>query len=104
MEITDSTFQSLVMSEPILIVDCWAPWCGPCRMLSPIMDELAQEYKGRVTIGKLNVDENPEVCQNYEITSIPTVLCFQNGELIRREVGAAPKAKWQVFIESLLEA
>lgn len=103
MEITDSNFQSLVLSKPILLVDCWAPWCGPCRMLSPIMDELEKEYEGKISIGKLNVDENPLVCQNYEIMSIPTVLCFQNGELIHREVGAAPKAKWKILIESLLK-
>jgi thioredoxin len=91
--VTDASFEREVLgagSMPIL-VDCWAPWCGPCRMIAPVLDELAAEAKGRYLIAKLNVDENPQVSGRFGIRSIPTMLIFKNGELIDTLVGALPK-------------
>ena len=93
LTITDASFQQEVLQasgSPIL-VDCWAPWCGPCRIVGPIMDQLAAESNGRYRIGKLNVDENPMTASRYQIASIPTMLIFKNGNLIDRIVGAQPK-------------
>jgi len=91
--VTDATFERDVLragSAPVL-VDCWAPWCGPCRMVGPIMDQLAVESNGRYRITKLNVDENPRIASQFQIQSIPTMLIFKNGKLIDRLVGAQPK-------------
>jgi thioredoxin 2 len=90
--ITDSTFNQEVMAYPgTVLVDCWAPWCGPCRMVGPILDELAGEYRGRVKIAKLNTDENPMISSQYRISSIPTMLIFKNGTQVDRITGAVPK-------------
>ena len=91
--VTDATFQSEVLqggNKPILL-DCWAPWCGPCRMVGPIMEQLAAESQGRYRIAKLNVDENPRTAAQFQIQSIPTMLIFKNGNLVDRIVGAQPK-------------
>jgi len=91
--VTDATFERDVLragSVPVL-VDCWAPWCGPCRMVGPIMDQLAVESNGRYRIAKLNVDENPRIASQFQIQSIPTMLIFKDGKLIDRLVGAQPK-------------
>ena len=91
--ITDQTFEKEVMQtkgRPVLI-DCWAPWCGPCRIISPILDELAAESQGRYRIAKLNVDENPQTSSHFRIASIPTLLIFKNGELVDRIIGVQPK-------------
>ncbi len=91
--VTDATFEGEVLrvgSMPVL-VDCWAPWCGPCRMVGPIMDQLAAESNGRYRIAKLNVDENPRIASQFQIQSIPTMLIFKEGKLIDRLVGAQPK-------------
>lgn len=91
--VTDATFERDVVrvgSMPVL-VDCWAPWCGPCRMVGPIMDQLAAESNGRYRIAKLNVDENPRIASQFQIQSIPTMLIFKDGKLIDRLVGAQPK-------------
>jgi len=91
--VTDASFESAVLGAgptPIL-VDCWAPWCGPCRMIAPVLDELAAEANGRYQIAKLNVDENPQTSGRFGIRSIPTMLIFKNGELIDTLVGALPK-------------
>lgn len=91
--ITDQTFEKEVMQtkgRPVLI-DCWAPWCGPCRMISPILDELAAESQGRYRIAKLNVDENPQTSSHFRIASIPTLLIFKNGQLVDRIIGVQPK-------------
>ncbi len=85
---TDANFDSLIGSSQTVLVDCWAPWCGPCRMIGPVIEELAQEFGNRVLIGKLNVDENPQVAQRYQIRSIPTLLFFKNGQLSDTIVGA----------------
>lgn len=91
--ITDQTFEREVLSargKPVL-VDCWAPWCGPCRIIGPVMDQLAAESQGNYRIAKLNVDENPATASQYQISSIPTMLIFKDGKLIERLIGVQPK-------------
>jgi len=90
--VTDDTFHRDVLSTPgLVLLDCWAPWCGPCRMVGPIMDQLARESDGRYRIAKLNVDENPRISAEFQIQSIPTMLIFKDGKLIDRIIGAQPK-------------
>lgn len=102
LEVLDANIKALLAENSILVVDFWAPWCGPCKMMLPVVEELAAEYEGRVPVGKLNVDENPDTCEEYGIMSIPTLLFFKNGELVERIVGAARKNDVQKVIESLL--
>lgn len=101
-EFTDANFQDEVLSatEPVL-VDFWAPWCGPCRMLMPTVEQLANEYAGKVKIGKVNTDDNQGTAASYGITSIPTVMLFKNGQLVDKVVGAPPK---QHFVNMLDKA
>lgn len=103
IDVTDRTFQSEILdfSGPVLI-DCWAPWCGPCRTVGPIIEQLASEYSGRVRIAKLNVDENPNTASRYAIRSIPTMLLFKNGNLVDTLVGALPKGEIKSHLNSLL--
>lgn len=89
--VTDSNFQSTAQKYAVLVVDCWAPWCGPCRMIAPTIDALAIDYKGKAAFGKLNTDENTVTAQQYGIMSIPTLLFFKNGELADRLTGAVPR-------------
>ena len=92
-QFTDSNFDSDVLkSDKPVLVDLWAEWCGPCRMLTPIIDELHTEYEGKAVIGKLNVDENPMVSEKYGVRSIPTLLIFKNGELVDKQVGVVSKS------------
>jgi thioredoxin 1 len=91
IEITDATFKEIIQKHPLVVVDCWAPWCGPCRMVAPVIKELARDYAGKILFGKLNVDENPEVSAQYQIMSIPTLLVFKNGKLVDKIVGAMPR-------------
>lgn len=100
--ITDGNFAEFVQNNTVAMIDCWAPWCGPCRMLSPVVDELAQEFEGKAAIGKLNVDENQQVCEQFGIMSIPTLLLFKNGELVDRLTGAHPKTTIQSKLNSLI--
>ncbi len=91
-EITDANFQESVLErEGLTVVDFWAEWCGPCRMIAPIIEDLSKEYDGKVLVGKLDVDNNPEVSMKYGIRSIPTILFLKNGEVVEKQVGATSK-------------
>ncbi len=97
---TDANFEELVLkSSKLAIVDLSAEWCGPCRMVSPIIHELADEYEGRIVAGEMNVDENPDVTAQFRVRNIPTVLFFKNGEVVDKQVGAVPKATFKALIE-----
>jgi len=91
IETIDASLAKLIRSHPVVVVDCWAPWCGPCRILSPIVEELARDYAGKILFAKLNVDENQETAVEYGIMSIPTLLIFRNSKLVDRIVGAMPR-------------
>lgn len=99
-QVTDGDFESTVINagKPAF-VDFWAPWCGPCRIIGPIVEELAPSYEGRAVIAKINVDDNPGVAQRYQVSSIPTLLMFKDGKLVDRAVGALPRAELQKFID-----
>ena len=102
LEITDSNFQEIVAEGKPVVMGFLAPWCGPCKMVGPIIDELATEYEGKVIIGKCDVDENGDVAAEYGIRNIPTVLFFKNGELVDKQVGSAPKSAYVAKIEAIL--
>lgn len=90
--LTDQNFNKEVLqSDQVVLVDFWAPWCGPCRIVGPIVEQIAQEYLGKAKVGKLNVDENPITSQNYGIMSIPSLLIFKNGQVVDQLIGAHPK-------------
>lgn len=103
LELTDANFEELVIkSDKPAIVDLWAEWCGPCRMVGPLVEELSHEYDGRAVIGKLDVDSNPGVTSKYGIRNIPTILFFKNGEIADKQVGAVPKSVLAAKLEKLL--
>ncbi|MBI4765978.1 MAG: thioredoxin TrxC [Deltaproteobacteria bacterium] len=103
LEVTDQTFQREVLGFPgAVVLDCWAPWCGPCRMVGPIIDQLAKEYAGRIKFAKLNTDENQRTSGQFSIQSIPTLLFFKGGKLINRQVGALPKGEIEKQLRSIL--
>ncbi|MDH5365566.1 MAG: thioredoxin [Cyclobacteriaceae bacterium] len=91
IEITDANFEEVMGSEQPILVDFWAEWCGPCKMIGPVVEELAGDYEGKAVIGKVNVDENPTVAAKFGIRSIPTLLVFKGGEIVDKQVGAVPK-------------
>lgn len=102
-EVTDGTFQRAVLASPLpVLVDCWAPWCGPCRTVAPVLDELARDYAGRVRIAKLNVDQSPSTAGRYAVQSIPTMLLFKDGREVDRLVGALPRARIEEALNGLL--
>jgi len=91
IEVTDASFKGIIQNNSLVVVDCWAPWCAPCQIVAPVVEELARDYAGRILFGKLNVDENIEVAMQYQIMGIPTLLVFKDGKLIDRVVGAMPR-------------
>jgi len=103
IEITDATFRKAIESHPVVVVDCWASWCAPCRILSPIIEELAQDCAGKILFAKLNVDENQERSLEYGIMSIPTLLVFKGGKLVDRIVGAMPRSMLEPKITRYLQ-
>jgi thioredoxin 1 len=103
LEITDATFEETVLKSKIpVMVDFWAAWCGPCRMVGPIIEQISEEYKDKAVVGKVDVDANQEFAAKYGVRNIPTVLVFQNGEVVGRQVGVAPKNAYTDAIDSLL--
>jgi thioredoxin 1 len=101
--LTDITFDELVIqSKKLVVVDFSAEWCGPCRMVSPIIHELAEEYEDRIVTGEVNVDENPKVTMTYKVRNIPTVLFFKNGEVVDKQVGAVPKSTFKNLVEKYI--
>ena len=103
VQVTDKDFAYEVLNHSgAVLVDFWAPWCGPCRMVSPVLDQLAKEYSGRVKIAKLNVDENPMTASRYNIRSIPSLMLFKDGKIVNTLMGAQPKEELQRHIQALL--
>ena len=102
LQVTDANFDELVNSGKPMVLDFWAEWCGPCRMVGPIVDELATEYEGKVIIGKIDVDNNDDVVSQFGIRNIPTSLFFKDGVVVDKQVGAAPKATFVAKIDALL--
>jgi thioredoxin 1 len=92
LELTDSTFDQAINSEKPVLVDFWAEWCGPCKMIGPVVEELAGDYEGKALVAKLNVDENPQVTARFGVRNIPTLLVFKNGQVVDKQVGAVPKS------------
>ena len=102
-DVTDSDFQTeLLDTDKLTMIDFWAEWCGPCRAIGPVIEELAKEWEGKVNIGKVNVDHNPQLSMNYGITSIPAILFIKNGQVVDKLVGAQPKGNFIRKIESHL--
>jgi thioredoxin 1 len=103
IEITDANFEEKVVNsgKPV-VIDFWAEWCGPCRMVGPIVEELAEDYKDQIVVGKLNVDNNPQVTEKFGIRNIPTVLFLNKGEVADKQVGAVPKSSLEEKVKALL--
>ena len=103
LELTDSNFQTTVLnSDKLTVVDFWAEWCGPCRAIGPVIEELAKEYDGQINVGKVNVDNNPSLSVNYGITSIPAILFIKGGQIVDKQIGAVPKSVLDKKIKSHL--
>lgn len=103
VELTDANFEELVeKSDKPVLVDFWAEWCGPCRMVGPVVDELHADYEGKAMVGKVNVDDNPAISAKFGIRNIPTVLFFKNGEVVDKQVGAAAKSAYEQKLNALV--
>ncbi len=103
LEFTDSNFQTEVInSDKLTVVDFWAEWCGPCRAIGPVIEELSKEYQGKVNVGKVNVDINPNISMNYGITSIPAILFIKDGKVVDKQIGAVPKSMLDKKIQAHL--
>ncbi len=100
--ITDDSFDELVKNNSVLVVDCWAPWCGPCRMLTPTLEALARDYTGKAAFGKLNTDDNPAITRRFQIMAIPTILLFKDGKYVDRLIGDMPKKEIEATIKKYL--
>ena len=99
-DVSDATFEAEVLKSSIpVLVDFWAPWCGPCRAVAPVVDEIANEYKGKLKVLKLNTDENPKTAQSYRISGIPSLMVFKNGQPVEQVVGAVPKSTLSSAVE-----
>jgi len=96
--VSDRNFDQTVKNYPLVVIDCWAAWCAPCRAIAPVVEELAKEYSGKVVFGKLNVDENPETAQKFNVMAIPTLLVMKNGTEVDRIVGVLPKSQLEAKI------
>ncbi|HEX9830617.1 MAG TPA: thioredoxin [Thermodesulfobacteriota bacterium] len=103
VELSDSTFQDeVIKSETPVLVDFWASWCGPCRMLAPVVEDIASSYAGRLKVGKVNVDENQEITMKYGIRSIPTLILFKDGKAVEQIIGAVPKSEIERVLKRAL--
>jgi thioredoxin 1 len=102
LEFTDESIKEIISSGKPVVVDFWAEWCGPCRMVGPIIEELAKEYEGQVVVGKLNVDDNVETPNEYGIRNIPTILFFKDGQLVDKQIGATQKSVFAAKIQAIL--
>ena len=103
IQLTESNFEKEILSSELpALVDFWAPWCGPCRMLGPVISEIADEYDDRIVVGKVNVDEEPELAEKYGVEAIPLVLLFDKGEVVERSVGFKPKDEFVDMLENVL--
>lgn len=104
IELTDQNFEKEVLKAELpVFVDFWAPWCGPCKMAEPVIEELAEEYEGKIKVGKLNVDQNPKIAQKYGVMSIPTVVVFRDGKEVERKIGFPGKKGYEELIKQVLE-
>ncbi|MBA3046596.1 MAG: thioredoxin [Candidatus Thermoplasmatota archaeon] len=103
VNVSDSDFQDFINKYPLVIIDCWAPWCGPCRILGPVIDELAGAYAGKIAFGKLNTDECQATAMSFGIQSIPTMLFFKDGKLASREVGAMPRSMLEPKVKAFMQ-
>jgi len=104
IEITDANFEEIIASDKPVLVDFWAEWCGPCKMIGPVVEELAGEYEGKAVVGKVDVDSNPAVSAKFGIRSIPTLLVFKGGEIVDKQIGAVPKSILAQKLDAQVEA
>lgn len=103
LNLDDSNFTQTINKFPLLLVDFWAPWCGPCRMMSPLIDQIGKEYMGKLVVGKVNVDENPNISRQFGISSIPTLILFERGQAVNKIIGSVSKNKIDEMVRMHLE-